>query len=141
MKAPLGFGLGVLVVVLSAHSAAGQAPAPFRDSGSALFETYCASCHGYDAHGDGPVAESLKTRPPNLTQLAKLNGGTFPAERTRRVIDGREARVRAHGSIEMPRPGHASTPSSAIWTPFRNGQPIEKGSVSDGDHESGCLPG
>jgi mono/diheme cytochrome c family protein len=102
MKAPLGIGLVGLFMVLSAYSAAGQAQAPFRDSGSALFETYCSSCHGRDAHGDGPIAESLKTRPPNLTQLARLNGGTFPAEQTRRVIDGREARVRAHGTIEMP---------------------------------------
>ena len=102
MKAPLGVGLVGLLMVLSFHSVGGSAQTPFRDTGSALFMAYCASCHGRDAHGDGPVAESLKTRPPNLTQLAKLNGGMFPAERTRRVIDGREAGVRAHGTIEMP---------------------------------------
>ena len=102
MRKGFGIGLASLLVVLSSYAAARQAPAPFRDSGGVLFGTYCASCHGRDAHGDGPVAESLKTRPPNLTQLAKLNGGMFPAERTRRVIDGREAGVRAHGTIEMP---------------------------------------
>jgi mono/diheme cytochrome c family protein len=89
-------------MVLSFHSVGGSAQTPFRDTGSALFGAYCASCHGRDAHGDGPVAESLKTRPPNLTQLAKLNGGMFPAARTRRVIDGREAHVRSHGTPEMP---------------------------------------
>src|SRR5215470_13260272 len=94
----LGIGVVSLLGALSASAAAGPAQEPWRDSGVALFGTYCASCHGRDGHGDGPVAESLKTRPPNLTQLAKLNGGMFPAERTRRVIDGREVGVRAHGS-------------------------------------------
>jgi mono/diheme cytochrome c family protein len=102
MKTPFWIRLVALFMVLPAYSVGGSAQTPFRDTGSALFEVYCASCHGHDAHGDGPLAESLKTRPPNLTQLAKLNGGMFPAERTRRIIDGREARVRAHGPLEMP---------------------------------------
>jgi len=101
MRKAFGTGVAGLLVVLSAFAAA-PAQTPFRDSGAVLFGTYCASCHGRNGLGDGPVAESLKTRPPNLTQLAKLNGGMFPAERTRRVIDGREAGMRAHGSIEMP---------------------------------------
>jgi cytochrome c553 len=31
-------------------------------SGSELFRMYCASCHGVDGRGDGPVAEALKTQ-------------------------------------------------------------------------------
>ena len=101
-KVVLGIGLVGVVAALSSYAGA-PAQQAWRDSGAALFGTSCASCHGRDGHGDGPLAESLKTRPPNLTQLAKLNGGMFPAERTRRVIDGRDARARgAHGSLEMP---------------------------------------
>jgi hypothetical protein len=42
----------------------------------------------------------LRRRPTDLTQYARANGGVFPSERTRRVIDGRD--VGAHGSVEMP---------------------------------------
>ena len=51
--------------------------------------------------GDGPVAEYLTVKPGDLTVLAQNNGGEFPAERTRKVIDGRE-KVKGHGSNEMP---------------------------------------
>lgn len=75
---------------------------PQLDSGRALFLTYCASCHGTDAQGSGPVADSLKARPPNLTHFALNNHGVFPVERLHRVVDGRDQSVRAHGSMEMP---------------------------------------
>jgi cytochrome c553 len=34
--------------------------------GRDLFEFYCASCHGRDGKGSGPVAPALKTPPPHL---------------------------------------------------------------------------
>jgi len=40
--------------------------------------------------------------PEDLTQFARQNGGSFPAEQTRRIIDGRDARMRAHGPVGMP---------------------------------------
>jgi mono/diheme cytochrome c family protein len=70
-------------------------------SGPQLFRQYCASCHGKGGEGDGPVAPFFKLLPPDLTQIAKRSGGTFPAERVRRIIDGREAVV-PHGAREMP---------------------------------------
>jgi mono/diheme cytochrome c family protein len=75
---------------------------PPGDDGRALFFTYCASCHGSDARGGGPLAEMLRTRPSNLTQFAVKNGGVFPAEHLHRIIDGRDQSVRGHGSFEMP---------------------------------------
>ena len=72
------------------------------DGGRALFVTYCASCHGADARGNGPVADVLRSRPPSLTEFAVRNGGVFPAERVQRIIDGRDQSIRAHGSFEMP---------------------------------------
>jgi mono/diheme cytochrome c family protein len=72
------------------------------DTGRALFATYCASCHGAHASGDGPMTSQLRSHPTNLTQYTVKNHGVFPAERLRRIIDGTDSSVRAHGSMEMP---------------------------------------
>jgi len=56
-------------------------------SGAQLFKHYCASCHGKTAQGDGPVAPFFKLAPPDLTQMSRRSGGTFPADRARRIID------------------------------------------------------
>jgi hypothetical protein len=77
-----------------------QVRGPAVESGAALFRTYCASCHGADARGAGPVAGELRRMPPNLTTFAIRNGGVFPAERLRQIIDGRG--VSAHGDRDMP---------------------------------------
>ncbi len=70
-------------------------------TGKARFEQYCSSCHGTDAKGDGPLANLLTTKPIDLTQLAKKNGGKFPGTKVMREIDGRDT-VRAHGASDMP---------------------------------------
>jgi mono/diheme cytochrome c family protein len=69
--------------------------------GDALFKTYCASCHGKSAKGDGPLADSLRYRPPDLTLIAKRNKGKFDSEKVYRIIDGREP-VKGHGGTDMP---------------------------------------
>ena len=69
--------------------------------GGSLFRTYCASCHGKEAKGDGPLADNLRVRPPDLTLLAKENKGTFDADLVHRIIDGREP-VKGHGGTDMP---------------------------------------
>ena len=69
--------------------------------GRIAFRKYCASCHGLDAKGDGPVAKILKEKPADLTQIALKNGGDFPVRETYQMVDGRTA-VGAHGSREMP---------------------------------------
>jgi mono/diheme cytochrome c family protein len=66
-----------------------------------LFQRFCASCHGRDGKGDGPVAPFFKLAPPDLTGLSRRSGGTFPAERVRRIVDGREV-VNPHGARQMP---------------------------------------
>jgi mono/diheme cytochrome c family protein len=70
-------------------------------SGKEMFNSYCASCHGKDAKGNGPAAAALKQPPANLTELAKENGGKFPDLKVIAVLRG-EATVAAHGSQEMP---------------------------------------
>lgn len=66
-----------------------------------LYRAYCASCHGKDGKGKGPVAPALKATVPDLTVIAKNNGGKFPAARVRRIITG-EGIIASHGSREMP---------------------------------------
>jgi mono/diheme cytochrome c family protein len=78
-------------------------PAPITSaaSGKEMFMSYCASCHGKDAKGDGPAATSLKNLPADLTTLAKRNGGKYPADRVTSVLRG-QASVVPHGDQEMP---------------------------------------
>ena len=65
---------------------------------------YCASCHGVDGTGDGPMADQIKGKATDLTTLAKNNGGHFPYLKVYGTIDGTwsERDLRAHGSHEMP---------------------------------------
>jgi hypothetical protein len=70
-------------------------------SGVEMYERLCASCHGVDGRGGGPVASLIKIGVPDLTRIAARDGGEFPAEDVRRTIDGRWDR-RAHGARDMP---------------------------------------
>jgi mono/diheme cytochrome c family protein len=70
-------------------------------SGSYAYRTYCASCHGADGRGEGPLAESLRFHPPDLTLIAKRHGGEYPAEKIQRIVDGRKP-LPGHGGPDMP---------------------------------------
>jgi mono/diheme cytochrome c family protein len=70
-------------------------------NGHREYQQYCVVCHGKEAKGNGPMAEMLKHRPADLTQLTKKNNGQYPFWRVYRTIDGREE-VMAHGSRIMP---------------------------------------
>jgi len=70
--------------------------------GPALFSAYCAVCHGKDLKGGGPMAGSLKVKPPDLTRIALRNGGKFPMARVQRIISGEEPLPASHGPREMP---------------------------------------
>jgi len=71
-------------------------------SGRDTFRYYCASCHGRDARGNGPVARALTTRPANLTKLTAKNHGQFPVGRVKAFIGEGRPGLPAHGSPEMP---------------------------------------
>jgi len=70
-------------------------------SGAYTYRTYCASCHGVDGRGDGPLAENLRFEPPDLTLIARRNGGSYPAEKVHRIVDGRKP-LPGHGGSDMP---------------------------------------
>lgn len=69
--------------------------------GADLYRTYCASCHGAGARGDGPLSDSMRRRPQNLTEIAKRNKGVYAPELVYRIIDGRQ-NVAGHGGPDMP---------------------------------------
>jgi mono/diheme cytochrome c family protein len=110
MKA--GYSLCVFAwVVWSALLSLGQqgtpavkhVPAPMTSpsSGQEMFMSYCASCHGKDAKGNGPAAGALKQNPADLTTLTKRNGGKYPTDKVTSVLRG-QANLMAHGDQEMP---------------------------------------
>jgi hypothetical protein len=87
-----------------------QALAQQPDIGKAEYQTSCAACHGVDGKGTGPLAEELKTKPADLTVLARKNNGVFPIERIYETIDGRNM-IKPHGIRDMPIWGFRYTPT------------------------------
>jgi len=81
---------------ISKVGAAATSPA----SGKEMFRAYCASCHGAEGKGNGPAAPALKKQPTDLTQLAKTNGGKFPALSV--VASIKDGVQTGHGSKDMP---------------------------------------
>jgi mono/diheme cytochrome c family protein len=71
------------------------------DIGKVEYDQSCATCHGLDGKGKGSFSQALELSVPDITTLAKRNGGVFPVTRVYDVIDGREA-VKAHGTRDMP---------------------------------------
>ena len=90
----------LLIASLTAVFAAAAQAEDF-DVGKAEFESSCASCHGADARGKGPVSDQLKIPPPDLTTLAKNNNGVFPTNAVYETIYGLKT-IPAHGTREMP---------------------------------------
>ena len=89
-----------IVMGLSCASTAALAQEK-SDFGKQEFESKCASCHGQNGRGDGPLSRLLTPKPTDLTTMARRNGGVFPAQRAYDIIDGRQE-VEAHGTRAMP---------------------------------------
>jgi mono/diheme cytochrome c family protein len=70
-------------------------------SGSEMFLSYCAPCHGRSGKGDGPAASALKKAPADLTLLSQKNNGKYPALAVQHTIRG-DTVTAAHGSRDMP---------------------------------------
>lgn len=96
--------VGKACVVLTSSVLAFSGPAFSEDAqkfhGDYEFATFCATCHGTEGMGDGPMASVLKVAPSNLTLLSKNNGDVFPYESTFAMIEGRVT-ADAHGR-DMP---------------------------------------
>ena len=75
----------------------GSAVAQDASAGAETYARHCATCHGVDATGAGPMAPVLVLQPPDLTALSARNNGVFPVQRVVMRIDGRDPLV-SHGS-------------------------------------------
>jgi mono/diheme cytochrome c family protein len=98
---PSGLFVLALAALTGCASSQPSSPRTAQLSGAELYGQLCASCHGANGKGGGPVASVLKVRVPDLTRIAWRDGGEFSREDVRRAIDGR-LEYRAHGSREMP---------------------------------------
>jgi mono/diheme cytochrome c family protein len=77
-------------------------PSNYVPSGKAMFKQYCASCHGIDGKGQGPLASMLKVPPANLTTLAKRHEGKFPYDYVSDILRFGPGPSILHGSSDMP---------------------------------------
>lgn len=115
--------LANLVAYVESLQRAGTLPRSAQSrpvSGAQLFRTYCASCHGDTARGTGPLSIELTRPVPDLTTFSSRNGGIFPGERLRQIIEGRGPA--AHGDRTMPvwgsvfsRQAHGTDDAAAVF--------------------------
>ncbi|MDJ1016525.1 MAG: cytochrome c [Paracoccaceae bacterium] len=108
-------------IIAAALAAPATAEPGDAERGAEVFEVKCAVCHGLGAEGDGPMASVLLVEPPDLTVLAKENGGVFPVTWVAQRVDGR-APIASHGG-DMPVFGRIfDFPDGSIAS--ETGQPI-----------------
>jgi len=102
-------GVKWLIIASLAAGFAAAAQAEDVDIGKSEFQSSCASCHGADAKGKGPVSSQLKIPPPDLTVLARNNNGVFPTNAVYETISGLKT-IPTHGNREMPIWGYRFNP-------------------------------
>jgi mono/diheme cytochrome c family protein len=71
------------------------------NDGAEMYQSYCAVCHGKTGKGDGPAVPALKTKPTDLTQIAKQHGGEISAKDFEDKVTGKNMSP-AHGAEDMP---------------------------------------
>jgi len=81
--------------------------------GHALYQSYCAGCHGAQGEGTGKLADGLPVAPPDLTLLTARNGGRFPREDVMAQIYGYPSEF--HARI-MPEFGPLLEGDNVTWT-------------------------
>jgi len=90
----------VLLISLTFFQVSFAQKVPIRDIGKQEFDNRCASCHGKDGKGNGWLSVFITVNPPDLTVLAKNNGGILPADRLYQSISGESIAI--HGPSDMP---------------------------------------
>jgi mono/diheme cytochrome c family protein len=86
---PLAIILAGALGIAATTASAATETAKGLSFGKAQFEARCATCHGKTGKGGGPSAQELSMKVPDLTTLAKRNGGAFPTDLAWQKIDGR----------------------------------------------------
>lgn len=95
-----------------------------EDRAKTDFINNCASCHGEDGTGNGPMSVELKVKTPDLTTLTKGNGSEFPYLKIRKIIDGSYATgtLRSHGSKDMPVWGDVFRRNTSDYSSYADAQ-------------------
>ncbi len=109
--------LALIALIAAGPAAAGEDLA----LGAATFAGACATCHGAEAKGDGPMTQVLSVDVPDLTAISARNDGTFPWLRVVHIVDGRTG-LRGHGGA-MPVFG-ATFAGDAAVADARDGTPV-----------------
>ena len=110
--------LTLMFALSSAPAVALSDPVGDAEKGATLYAQNCATCHGPEAQGDGPMSGALSRLPTDLTMLQGT--GPFPLARVVRSIDGRD--LLSHGG-PMPVFGNLLTDKSAV-VDGEDGNPI-----------------
>jgi len=88
----------ILTAVLATPAMADQVAT--AGQGRAVYLAACASCHGEEGRGDGPMSMLLTLPVPDLTAIAARRDGRFPWLTIVHIVDGRSG-LRGHGG-SMP---------------------------------------
>ena len=81
-------------------AATGAAEAQSIEFGKTLYMQHCASCHGAEGAGDGPVATYIEPKPTDLRKLASGHDGVYPFGVVWESIAS--GSLSAHGTSMMP---------------------------------------
>ena len=92
-------------------------------SGAQLYNQFCSSCHGTNLQGTGPAPEPYKPA-PDLTTLAKRNGGKFPDAHVSDILRNGVV-IPAHGLADMPAWGSDSRLGDTS-NPAQSGERIQE---------------
>lgn len=98
------FCLSAVLLAAAQKQEPDKTTSPSRNpiEGPKIFRYYCAACHGGDGRGHGPASVALKHAVPDLTLISQRNGGKFPYEHVKEIIEGKQPGPLAHGDLEMP---------------------------------------
>lgn len=118
--------LFALVAILMA-GAVSAANAQDMVAGQYEYMNHCAACHGEAADGKGPLVTFFHEPIPDLTVLARNNGGEFPFLETLMIIDGRTG-LRGHGGA-TPVWGQTFDRKMPAWGETFKAEAVEKAGV------------
>ena len=94
-------GLGAALSLVAGLALATDLPAKAAeqgDLGESTYQAYCALCHGLGG-APGMFADALKKAAPDLTGIAKRNGGQFPERKVADII--RDGGIGGHGTMRL----------------------------------------
>ena len=112
----------IAILIMFLPPGAGAAADGDARNGQRLFALHCAACHGLEARGDGPLADSMKTAPPDLTVLSGGHQGSLPMRAIAARIANRSGGNSQHA--EMPVYGWFFE-GPAVTIPADDGTPLE----------------